>query len=246
MGLDAPGQKPLVFDLGTGLRYCPHAGSVFEGTCLLTHMHWDHVQGLPFFVPTLRQGAHFDIYAPVQEDGRSVREVFDSFVRPPMFPVTLGDLPGTFRFHDVGDSTFDVGDYEVTSRLVPHIGNTLGFRVSFRGRTVVYLSDHQMPADGEPRITQSVRELCAGADLLIHDAQYTPTEFAAKSNWGHSTMDFALWVAAETGVKTLALFHHDPGRADDDMDRLLDTVRCEGDKRGVKVFAAHEGLVHSV
>ena len=92
MGLVVPGHDPLVFDLGTGLRYCgdriPATGP-FTGTCLLTHMHWDHVQGLPFFVPTLRDGANFDIFGPVQEDGRTVREVFESIIKPPMFPVSV-------------------------------------------------------------------------------------------------------------------------------------------------------------
>ncbi|MFM8945739.1 MAG: MBL fold metallo-hydrolase [Actinomycetota bacterium] len=247
VGVSAPGESPLVFDLGTGLRYCAHADSApFEGACLLTHMHWDHIQGLPFFVPTLRPGSRFDIYAPRQEDGRSVAEVFDSIIRPPMFPVALADLPGTFVFHDTADDEFTVGGYEVRSRLVPHIGNTLGFRVSHSGKSVVYLSDHQMPHDGSMMVTDGARELCEGADLLIHDAQYTPHEFAEKANWGHSTLEYALWVAVECKVKTLALFHHDPGRCDDEMDRLFEQIRCEGEKRGVRVIAAAEGLVHSV
>ncbi|MDA2968138.1 MAG: MBL fold metallo-hydrolase, partial [Actinomycetota bacterium] len=103
VGLSAPHQPPLVFDLGTGLRYCgdkiPATGP-FEGHCLLTHMHWDHVQGLPFFVPTLRDGAHFQIFGPLQEDGRTVQEVFEAFIKPPMFPVSVTSLPGTFVFHD--------------------------------------------------------------------------------------------------------------------------------------------------
>jgi len=243
VGLEVPGEPPLVFDLGTGLRYCgskvPESGA-FRGTCLLTHMHWDHVQGLPFFVPTLRPDSHFDIYAPVQEDGRSVREVFEAIIKPPMFPVSLTDLPGSFTFHDISNDDFMIGSLEVRSRLVPHIGNTLGFTVSVGGVSVAYLSDHQMPVDGTHSLTQGARELCEGVDLLIHDSQYTPDEFPKKSNWGHCTIDYALWVAEECRVKTLALFHHDPTRSDDELDEIAEVARLKGADVGVDVVVAAE------
>ena len=249
MGLVVPGQDPLVFDLGTGLRYCgdriPATGP-FRGTCLLTHMHWDHVQGLPFFVPTLRDGAHFDIYGPAQEDGRTVREVFESIIKPPMFPVSVTDLPGTFVFHDVADDDFSIGGLDVMSRLVPHVGNTLGYRVTHRGTSVVYLPDHQMPEDGSMGITDGARELCTGADLLIHDAQYTPEEFVGKSNWGHCTMEYAVWVAIECKVKRLALFHHDPVRGDDAVDEFLDRARRACEPHGIEVIAAAENQTLSI
>lgn len=198
------------------------------------------MQGLPFFVPTLRPDSHFDIYGPVQEDGRTVREVFEAIIKPPMFPVSITDLPGSLAFHDVADDDFMIGSLEVRSRLVPHIGNTLGFRVSFGGVSVAYLSDHQMPVDGSHSITPGARELCEGADLLIHDSQYTRQEFEKKPNWGHCTIDYALWVAKECNVKTLALFHHDPTRGDDELDAVLAKTRREGESMGVQVIAAME------
>jgi ribonuclease BN (tRNA processing enzyme) len=209
-------------------------------------MHWDHVQGLPFFVPTLRADSHFDIYGPVQEDGRSLREVFEAIIKPPMFPVSLTDLPGTFTFHEVSDDDFAIGSLEVRSRLVPHIGNTLGFRVSVGGVSVAYISDHQMPVDGSHSISQGARELCEGADLLIHDSQYTPEEFAKKSNWGHCTIDYALWVAKECKVKTLALFHHDPTRSDAELDAISSSVRETAAAFGVNVIAAAENQTISL
>lgn len=234
-----------MFDLGTGLRYfgkaCDQNGG-FRGVCLLSHMHWDHVQGLPFFVPTLQPGAHFDVYAPTQEDGRSVDDVIRSLIKPPTFPVTIDDFPGTFAFHDIADDDFMIGNFAVKSRLVPHIGNTLGFRVTLGDSSVVYLSDHQMPFDGSMSITDGARELCQGADVLIHDSQYTSDEFAQKYNWGHCTIDYALWVAIECQVKTLVLFHHDPSRHDDELDAILARVVSEGAAAGVNVVAAHEGL----
>lgn len=209
-------------------------------------MHWDHVQGLPFFVPTLRADSHFDIYGPVQEDGRSVREVFEAIIKPPMFPVSVTDLPGTFTFHDVADDDFVIGSLHVRSRLVPHIGNTLGFRVTVGNVSIAYLSDHQMPADGSHAMTRGARELCEGVDLLIHDSQYTPEEFVKKSTWGHCTIDYALWVAEECKVKTLALFHHDPTRSDAELDAISSSVREQAAACGVNVIAAAENLTVSL
>jgi len=249
VGLDIPGQDPLVFDLGTGLRYCgervPTTGP-FGGTCLLTHLHWDHVQGLPFFMPTLREGAHFEIYGPVQEDGRSISEVFESMIKPPMFPVSVTNLPGEFVFHDVSDADFNIGQMEVKSRLIPHVGNTLGYRVTFEGVSVSYLSDHQMPVDGSMEITSGARELCQGTDVLIHDAQYTPQEFSERSDWGHCTIDYAVWVAIECRVRRLVLFHHDPKRSDEELDRLVIEAQRQAEPHGIEVLAAYEGQTLAV
>jgi len=146
------------------------------------------------------------------------------------------------RFHDTADSEFSIGQFEVMARLIPHLGSTLGFRVSWKGRSVAYLSDHQQPFDGSFAASQSALDLVTGVDLLIHDAQYTKTEFQAKSTWGHCTIDYAVWLAAEAGAKRLALFHHDPSRRDDDLDDLLACANEVGALRGVDVIAASEGL----
>jgi phosphoribosyl 1,2-cyclic phosphodiesterase len=235
-----------VLDLGTGLRFwgdtVPADGS-FRGHALVTHLHWDHVQGLPFFVPVNRPGAQLDIYGPMQDDGRTLEEAFDEFMRPPYFPVRIGDLAGTFRFHTLDDGDHAVGDAKIRSRLIPHVGATNGYRVEMAGVSVAYLPDHQQPIDGGFAIAESVLELCDGVDLLIHDAQYTPAEFAAKAHWGHCTIDYALHVAAEAGVRRLALFHHDPEHDDETVDRLLDEARAN--PRGARVdeiIAGYEGL----
>ena len=163
-----------------------------------------------------------------------------------MFPVSVTSLPGKFEFHDVDDTDFVIGDLQIKSRLVPHVGKTLGFRVTHQTTSVTYISDHQMPADGSMGITDGARELCQDADLLIHDAQYTTDEFAGKSDWGHCTVDYAVWVAIECGVKKLALFHHDPTRSDTAVDELLAAARRRGEKHGVEVFAAAENQVVSL
>ena len=246
MSVAVPGADPVLFDLGTGLRYFgatqPHDGS-FRGTCLLTHLHWDHTQGLPFFTPMLRPGAQLDVYAPLQEDGRSVAEVFEATIHPPLFPICLSQFPGTFRFHDTADDEFDLGPVHVTARLVPHVGNTLGYRLDYGDVSVAYISDHQQPYDGSMRASDAALELARGVDLLIHDSQYTTDEFAVKSNWGHCTVDYAVWFATESRAKRLALFHHDPTRNDDAVDALgRRAVRMAADS-DVEVLVAREGLV---
>lgn len=246
MSIDVPGEPPIVLDMGTGLRYFgatqPHDGT-FRGTALVTHLHWDHTQGLPFFTPMLKDGAELDVYAPIQDDGRSIAEVFSATIRPPLFPIGLDQWPGTFRFHDLTDDEFSIGDVHVTSRLVPHVGATLGYRIEWNGRSIAYLSDHQQPYDGGFRASEGALELAAGADLVIHDSQYTSDEFAQKYNWGHCTAEYAVWFATTAKAKRLALFHHDPNRSDDDVETIGECAAKVGRLTGLEVLVAREGLV---
>ncbi|MGH9247073.1 MAG: MBL fold metallo-hydrolase [Acidimicrobiales bacterium] len=242
--LESPGSMPLVLDLGTGLRFWGErlsSDGTFHGAALVTHIHWDHVQGLPFFVPVDRIGSRLDIYGPPQ-DGTSFEAAFDTFMRPPYFPVSVQELRGDVAFHDVTDADVAIGDAKVRVRPVPHVGATNGYRIDMAGASVAYISDHQQPLDGGHQITDAVLELCDGVDLLIHDAQYTDEEFGQKSHWGHCTVDFAVAVAARSGSSRLALFHHDPSHDDDTLDRMLASTRdapCE-------VIAAAEGLTISL
>jgi phosphoribosyl 1,2-cyclic phosphodiesterase len=244
VALEVPGEAPMLLDLGTGLRFFgetqPQDGS-FRGAALVSHLHWDHIQGLPFFVPILRQGAAFDIYGPAQPDGRSIAEAFDMFMRAPYFPVTVADLPGDVRFHDLSEGTVRVGSAVVTAVSVPHVGLTYGYRIEWGGASVAYLPDHQQPADGGFDVPGAVVELVEGVDLLVHDAQYTQPEFAKKSTWGHCTYEYAMWLATRARVKTLALFHHDPTRTDEALDDVLQCCRAWAERGGLEVFAAQEG-----
>ena len=252
VSLDIPGADPILFDLGTGLRYFGAnwpADEPFVGTCLLSHLHWDHIQGIPFFTPLLRPGSEVSLFAPTQLAGLTVEQVFADTIKPPLFPVDLAALPGSVAFHEVLDDEFTIGesgDIAVIARQIPHVGNTVGFRVEWNGASVAYLSDHQMPCDGTLSATQGALDLCAGADLIIHDAQFTPEEFVGKCDWGHCTIDYAVWLAAETGAKRLALFHHDPSHHDDELDELFAAAVEAGTRVGVEVFGAREGQTVAV
>jgi phosphoribosyl 1,2-cyclic phosphodiesterase len=243
--LESPGAEPVVLDLGTGLRYWaetqPKDGT-FAAHALVTHLHFDHVQGLPFLAPADRVGARFDIYAPPQ-DGETLADAIEGFMRPPYFPVRWSDLRGDYRFHEVAGTDLAVGDAKVLVRDVPHIGRTNGYRVELGGAAVAYASDHQMPQDGSFGIAAGVLELADGVDLLIHDAQYTPEEFEVKAHWGHCTLEYAVLVAKESHARKLVLFHHDPAHTDDILDGLVAEAQDAGRGMGVtEVVAAYEGL----
>jgi len=242
--LEEPGEEPIIFDLGTGLRgfgqTCPMDGS-FAGSAFVTHIHWDHVQGLPFFAPLHVPGARLDMYAPHQEEG-SLAEMFGDLMRPPYFPITCRELGGKLMFHDVTSDTVAVGSRTVMVRPVPHKGPTVGYRVDSAAGRITYISDHQAPLSFDT-VAESVLELCDNADVLIHDAQYTPAEFEKRKDWGHCTLDYALLVAREAGAKKLVLFHHDPAHDDDEMDRLSAELSHHAAHTGVEVVAAREGMI---
>ncbi|MGH8981408.1 MAG: MBL fold metallo-hydrolase [Acidimicrobiales bacterium] len=221
------GEPPLVLDLGSGLRalgelLCRKEAPL-EATALLSHLHIDHLLGLPFFGPLHEPGARLTVFGPPQEGAR-LRDILDRAVKPPFFPVTMAELGGEVDVREVDDEELRIGAIGVRAARVPHPGVTLGFRVTAGGRSVVYIPDHQAPPDCR-EVPEPVRALCDGADLLVHDAQYTDAEYAAKPDWGHSTVSYALRVAAASGVRRLALFHHDPSHSDEDMDELLGAAR---------------------
>lgn len=242
-----PGEDPIVFDLGTGLQAWgktqPLDGT-FAATALVTHFHFDHVQGLPFLAAADRPGARFTVYGP-GETGTTVHDLFTGFVRPPYFPVSIDQLRGTYELHDVINTDFLIGNVKVKVRTVPHVGLTVGYRLEWNNRSVAYISDHQAPQLLDS-IDPSVLELCAGVDLLIHDAQFTDADWETKSHWGHCTMDYALDVAIAARVKTLSLFHHDPSRTDREIDAFAASLRVRAKLHGVELFAAAEGTTVEV
>ncbi len=244
VSVEAAGEDPLLFDLGTGLRYFGMTwptGTPFRGACLVSHLHWDHVQGLPFFGPLLHDDSELTVYAPSEDHGRTAEEVLAGALCPPLFPIGLDGFPGKIEIC-APSASFRIGGFSIESTAVPHVGEARGYRVTHDGTSVAYISDHQQPIGGAS-IADGVWALCQGVDLLIHDAQFTPAEFAQKSTWGHCTLEYAVWLAAEVGARQLALFHHDPSHDDDTLDRLAAAATSCGKDLGVEVFAAREGMV---
>ena len=249
MLVEVDGELPLILDMGTGLRSLGHhlnaplvaAGRPLRANALLTHLHYDHVLGTPFFPPMRDPGALLEIYGPAQADD-TLQVTMASMVKPPFFPVHMADFRGELRYHDLGrDDEFAIGGIAVTTRTIPHICNTLGFRIEADGVTVAYMPDHQAPVD-RTTVDPQVLDLCEGVDLLIHDSQYTEDEFVELFDWGHSTPAYAVNVATQARVKRLDMFHHDPGHTDRQIDAMLRSARQIAQATGtLEVHAAKEG-----
>lgn len=253
------GEPPLILDLGTGLRALGEAlvGSGRQvgplvANALLTHLHFDHILGLPFFsvFSALHEPcAHLAVFGPSQ-GGEPLRVALERAVQPPFFPGKMVEFGGEIDVCELADADeterIELGRIGVRATRVPHPGNTLGFRVEQDGRSLVYIPDHQAPADRES-VPDAIRSLCEGADLLAHDAQYTGEEFEAKSEWGHSTVGYAVRAAAESGVRRLLLFHHDPSHSDREIGALVRRARRLADARRLEeVNVAKEGTTVAV
>ena len=221
------GRPPtLVLDAGTGLRRVPEllGGEPFRGTIVLGHLHWDHHVGLPFFTGGDRDDARVHLAIPAQGEPLAV---MDRAVSPPFFPITLDQLRGSWTFAGLETGTTELEGFDVLALDIPHKGGrTFGFRVTDGDVSVAYLSDHSPTQigpgpSGHGELHESAMALAGGADLLIHDAQYTADEFAARKDFGHCTIDYALELATAAGVGELVLFHHDPNRTDAQLDELV-------------------------
>jgi phosphoribosyl 1,2-cyclic phosphodiesterase len=251
--LASDGHDPVIFDLGTGLRNYGDAIAAagrldgYAGTVLLTHLHWDHIQGLPFFAPLAAGGGSVTVIGPHQEAG-PLGEVFEGVMSPPYFPIRPDELRGAVAFESVGNEDFALNGAKVRARWVRHTDPTLGFRVDMEGVSVAYLSDHgpgTVPDDPDDYVPLEVLELCDGVDLLIHDAQHTAEEYEIKRSWGHCTIEYAIHVAKEAGARELALFHHCPSHGDDRIDSILrDAQDYSARIGGPQVLAASDGLCH--
>lgn len=249
------GEAPrLLLDAGTGLREVPAAlgGAPFVGTVLLTHLHWDHWQGLPFFGAGFVPGARVDVRAP-EQDGDPV-EVLSGMMRPPYFPITPQQLGVGWTFDWVAAGRLAFEGFDVLAREIPHKGGrTFGYRITDGVSTLAYVTDHGPSALGDGEygdgpLHDAALELADGADVLIHDAQHVAAEFPRLAFLGHSTTDYAVRLAVAAGARRLVLFHHDPGRTDDELDAVVAThagapVPVEAARQGrVFLLPAHPGV----
>ena len=252
----------FILDCGTGARalgamLMAEAPKPISATILLSHTHWDHIQGFPFFAPLFVPGNRITVAGPEGSSG-SLRDVLSGQMEFTYFPVEIGQLPATITFRELEEGTHTIGGARIIAQYLHHPAMTLGYRIEADGAAVVYLSDHEpfsetlwrgdpTPGHAESIVHEGDRRharFMEGAGLVIHDAQYTPEEYPAKKTWGHSTYEYAVGLAAAAGVQRLALTHHDPTHDDAFIEVLEQSARAYAKQIGctVEVSCAYEGL----
>ena len=223
----------VVLDAGTGIR--PLGLSLREVPdridLILTHLHLDHVEGLGFFAPLFAAECSITIWGPPQE-GSSLAERIAGYLSPPFFPRRFDEMPSKIEFVELGEETWQLDGLTITSARVKHPGTTLGYRLEEDGRTFTYIPDNELGLEPE-----SGAALAEGADLLFHDAQYTPEEYRARVGWGHSSVDdVSAYLRAVQSARSV-MFHHDPSHSDDFLESMRTTVE---EQSGASVELAAE------
>lgn len=232
----------LVLDAGTGLRSLTAmlGGAAFDGSILLSHLHWDHMQGLPFFAAGDKDAARVDLYLPAQE-GKSGRDLLAQSFSPPAFPISPEGLKGRWAMHALENGVHQIEGFEVRAADVAHKGGrTFGYRVSDASGSIGYVPDHA-PAAG---ISDDLRDALSGVDVMLHDAQFLEGERSVAVAYGHATVEDCVRLATEVGAGTLVLFHHSPARTDEALDGFAALATAMNPD--LPVVVAREGATLSV
>jgi phosphoribosyl 1,2-cyclic phosphodiesterase len=259
--LTTPSGGILVLDCGTGARslgnrLLARAAGPVSATILLTHTHWDHIQGFPFFAPLFQPDNHFKVYGP-EGAHLSLRDVLAGQMEHHYFPVELDQLAARIVYQDLHEGVYQIDGLTVRAQRMNHPSPTLGYRIEGGGRSICYLCDHEpyfedVWREGAPAgRLESIREegdrrhaeYMQGSDVVIHEAQYTPDEYPSKRHWGHSTYSYVVELAAAAGVRRLFLTHHDPSHDDEFVAAIEEKARELAERLGspLEVCCAYEG-----
>ncbi len=218
-------EPPVIIDAGTGIRafgtkLIREGNKPFHGTLLLSHFHWDHIQGFPFFAPIYSSHSHLKIFSgrPSSELKRNL----DQQMREPYFPMGFREIPAQYSCGQLTQEGLDLGSLSVTPVCLNHPGQATGFRIDSPNGSIAYVSDHE---HGNEVIDRQIVKKCAGVDMMIYDSHFTPEEYGRFVGWGHSTWLQGTILAKEAGVKQFRLFHHNPARTDEQLQILVETAR---------------------
>ncbi len=238
------GNEIIILDAGTGIR---SLGDLLlkempiHATILLSHAHWDHIQGFPFFTPVFLDGNSFDIYGETKID---IEETLRLQMMYPTFPVTLDELQSTIHFHDIKlHGHIQVKDVKINYDSLNHPGGVTGYKIEYKGKSIVYATD----TEHFRCVDQTLLKLAKDCDILFYDATYTDDEYSGKvgfpkTTWGHSTWEAGVEIAQAANVKKLILWHHEPSHEDS----LIDEIEQNAQKIFKETYAAYEGMVISL
>ncbi len=233
----------IILDAGTGLvalgreiaRRFPHE-QIPPIHLFLSHTHWDHLDGFPFFEALFCKGAEINIYAPKKASGRTLEDVVEAQFDDDFSPINLLELPSEIKFFNIDEQTIELSNgTKITSKSHCHPGGAYGYRIEYKGKVFVFNTDTEH-LDGV--IDQRVVEISKDADLMMHDAQYTEDQLVTRAGWGHSSWQQAVEVAKLAGVKQLGLTHHDPERTDKEIVALEKKTK----KQFENSFFCREGM----
>jgi phosphoribosyl 1,2-cyclic phosphodiesterase len=229
VAVEGPEGSLLILDAGTGIRNLGQSlpTSLNKVHILLTHLHMDHIQGLPFFTPLRRQGVEIHVWGPASTTlGLEAR--LQKYLSPPLFPVSVRELAAEIHFHELPAHVIEIGEFVIKAQLIIHPNPTIGYRIQCAGTSVTYLPDHEPALGGRTfpydKSWTSGYLLAEGTDLLIHDTQYTEEEYKARIGFGHSSIKHAFQFSKLSEVKHFVPFHHDPTHNDDQLDRLFEAT----------------------
>ena len=254
VAVEGAGGYLVILDAGTGIRalglqLVEKQNGAIRAEILLTHAHWDHIQGLPYFKPFFAAGNAVRIWGSRQGTA-SLEAILRQQMDPAVFPVPLDALSASLTVQEIAAGEFSVGEFRVRAMKLRHPGTTLGYRLTpvAGGASLAYITDNELGAGGHYPLPASWRDdfiaFLKDVDVLVHDAMYTPAQLETHRGWGHSTYDEAVALAAEAGAQRLVLFHHEPEHTDAVMDKVVaaaqHTVRSKGLK--LEVLAAQEGM----